>query len=148
MSGTSAYLHTYGDHDDSRNPRSSQDCGSRWCWTGIRKLHSTTACSGGVISHLCSPSSGHAGEREGAGRRSGEAYAQGGGGGQPGDEGLVELVLCSPLLGPPLYIGGRGAPLPPPHGTKGGGQGERRAMAAGVGGAKLTPKTLTLAGLG
>jgi hypothetical protein len=24
-SGTSAYLHTYGDHDDSRNPHSSRD---------------------------------------------------------------------------------------------------------------------------
>jgi hypothetical protein len=25
MSGTSAYLHTYGDHDDSQNPVSSRD---------------------------------------------------------------------------------------------------------------------------
>jgi hypothetical protein len=32
-SNTSAYLHTYSDHDDLRNPRSSWDCRSRRCWT-------------------------------------------------------------------------------------------------------------------
>jgi hypothetical protein len=110
-SGTSAYSHMYGDHDDSQNPRSSQDCGSRWRWTGIRKRRSTTACSGGVISHLRSPSGGHVGEIEGGGRRPGEAGAPGGVGGRPGEEGLVELV-CSLLSWGPLYIGGGGAPYP------------------------------------
>jgi hypothetical protein len=31
---------------------------------GIQKLHSTTACSGGEMSNLCSPSGGHARKRE------------------------------------------------------------------------------------
>jgi hypothetical protein len=48
------------------------------------------------------------------------------------------VVLSSP--GPPLYIGGRGASLPPPQGTMGGGQGERRAAATRVGVAKPAPQ--------
>jgi hypothetical protein len=122
-SGTSAYSHTYDDHDDSQNPCSSQDCGSRWRWTGIQKLHSTTACSGGEISHLRSPSGGHAGEREryGGGRRPG-----GGGGRWPGEEGLVELCCALLSWAPSLYRGCTLAPSPRhqgwlPREEKGGG---------------------------
>jgi hypothetical protein len=118
-SGTSTYSHTYGDYDDCRNPCSSQDSGSRWRWTGIRKVCSTTACSGGEISHLCSPSGGHTGERE-----------DDGGGGRPRRWWAVarwrrgSWNLCV-LLHPwgTLYIGGGVHPYPSTKAAKGGGHG-------------------------
>jgi hypothetical protein len=114
-SGTSAYSHTYGDHDDSRNPRSSQDCGSRWLRTGIQKLCSTMVCSVGDSLLLCSPSGGHAGVREV------ESGGQGMAGGQEvegaaREERLVEIGVFSPPKALP-YIGGRGCTLPPPQGS-------------------------------
>jgi hypothetical protein len=110
------------DHDDCRNPRSSQDCKSRWRRTWIWKLCSTTACSGGVISHPRSPSGGHAGEGEGGGGR-----RPGGGGGRRLEGGGARgTCVSSPPLGP-LYLGGGGAPYPlhkpPMAAAKGGAKG-------------------------
>jgi hypothetical protein len=111
-SGTSTYSHTCGDYDDSWNPRSSQDCGSRWRWTGIWKLRSTMAWSGGEISHLCNPLGGHAGERGKwrwlAAMWRWRAVAREG--------GARGVVLCSPLLGPLfILVGGvHHCPLPKP----------------------------------
>jgi hypothetical protein len=96
-------------------------CGSRRLWTGIRKLRSTTTCSGGDSLLLCSPSGGHAGVREGEGSGLGCGWRPGGGGGQLREEGLVELCVLSSQG--PIYIVGRGAPLPLPKASKGGGQG-------------------------
>jgi hypothetical protein len=87
-------------------------------------------CSGGVISHLRSPLGGHAGEREGGGRRPEEAGAPGGVGGHLGEEGLTEL-LWSLLSWTPLYIGGGGGCTLPLHQDslgqrRRGGEGRRR----------------------
>jgi hypothetical protein len=79
------------------------------------------------------------GERGGGVRR-----PSGGGGRRPGNEGLMGVVLCSPLLGPPLYIGVEGCTLAP-QATRAATKGERRAAVVGVG---LAPITLTLAGEG
>jgi hypothetical protein len=130
-SGTFAYSHTYGDHDDSRNPHSSQDCGSRWRWTGIRKLCSTTACSGGT-QPFARP---HGRERGGGGRRPGV-----GGWWQPEGGGARGTCVSPPPLGP-LYIGGRGAPLPLHQGSQGRAAKERsRAAAALWGWGQAGPK--------
>jgi hypothetical protein len=85
---------------------------------GIRKLHSTTACGGGVISILCSPSGGHARERER------EMEVERGGAPGRGREGTWLVVMClSLLLGPPLYSGEGGSTNPSTKAAKGGGQG-------------------------
>jgi hypothetical protein len=55
------------------------------------------------------------------------------------------VVLCSPLLGPPLYIGGGVHHCPSPKAPRAVAKGERRAAVARVGPAKTAPKTLTLA---
>jgi hypothetical protein len=70
------YSHLHGDHDDSRNPRSSQDCRSRWLGTGIQKLCSTTTCSGGGSPSPTQPSGRPHGSESGGGRRPGEASVQ------------------------------------------------------------------------
>jgi hypothetical protein len=127
---TSAYSHTYGDHDDSRNPRSSQDCGSRWLQIGIRKLRSTTACSDSDLLLLCSPSGGHTEVREVEGSTrvwpAARRWRV-----RLGRRGSWELVCSLPPKAPP-YIGGQGAPYPLPkpspraaakEGEGGGGQG-------------------------
>jgi hypothetical protein len=137
MSDTSMYSHTYGDHDDSQNPRSSQDCGSRWRWTGSRNS----------IARLCAAmmrSPTYPALREATwdrGRKVEVAGGQGGRGRWLGGGGLMEL--CIPLL--PwglLYIGGRDATLPLPQGTKGGGQGDRGLgqRRLGVGPGRRPPK--------
>jgi hypothetical protein len=78
------------------------------------------ACSGGEISLLHSPSEGHSGEGEGGGRRLGEAGTLGHGGQRLGRGGARGL-MCSPLPGTPSLYRGKGAPLPPPQGTRSGG---------------------------
>jgi hypothetical protein len=127
-SSTSVYSHMYGDHDDSQNPWSSQDCGSRWLWTGIQKLCSMTACSSGDLLLLRSPSRGHAKVRE----------VEGGTRVWPaarrwrvrlGRRGSWELV-CSLLPKAPPYIGGGGAPYPSPSHPLGWRPREERAAAA------------------
>jgi hypothetical protein len=76
------------------------------------KLRSMTACSGGVISILRSPSLGHVGERGGGGE----------GGAIGGEEKAHDLLLCvSPFLWGPLYIVGRGSTNPSTKVAKGGG---------------------------
>jgi hypothetical protein len=63
-SGTSAYSHTFGDHDDSRNPVSSRDAEVDGFGTEIWKLCNTTACRGCDSRLLRSSLGGQAGERE------------------------------------------------------------------------------------
>jgi hypothetical protein len=53
----------YGNQDDSWNPHSSRDAEVE-ALTGIQKLRSTTACSGGDSLLLRSPLGDHAGVRE------------------------------------------------------------------------------------
>jgi hypothetical protein len=53
--------------------------------------------------------------------------------------GARGVVFCSPLLGPPLYIGGGVHPCPSPKAPRAAAKGERRAAPAGVGEAKPAP---------
>jgi hypothetical protein len=107
---------------------------------GIRKLYSTTACSGGVISNLRSPSGGRVGERE---REVKE------GGGQGGGRRTNEVACCVVLL--PLgylYIVGGGAPYPSPKPPRVAAKGGARVAAARARAGWPPPKTVTLGLLG
>jgi hypothetical protein len=123
-SGTSAYSYNYGDHDDSQNPRSSRDAEVDGFGTGIRKLHSTTACSGGD-SLLLRPFGRPRGSERGRGRRPGEAGAPRRWRWRVGRRGTWQLV-CSLLPKAPPYTGGGGAPYPLPKPALGRWPGRRR----------------------
>jgi hypothetical protein len=99
---------------------------------GIWKLHNKMACSGGEISILRNHLGGHAGEREGGGggqwpRRRWRAAAR--------LRRACRIMWPPPPWGP-LYIGGRGAPLPLPQGTKAAAKGGTMATAVAWGGAR------------
>jgi hypothetical protein len=103
---------------------------------GIRKLHNTTACSGGVVSLLRSPSGGM---REGDDR---EVEVGGAPGRRESSKARGCVVYASPHVAP-LYRG-EGVPLPLHQGTRGDAQGggEGRRLEA-----RWPPtQTLTLAG--
>jgi hypothetical protein len=130
MSGTSAYSHTYGDHDDLRNPRSSQDCGSRWRWT--ESGNSAARRRAAVVRSLSYAAlRGVTRERGGGGggqrprRWRWTAAKEVEGGGQVEEESFQArgIVCAPPSLGPPLYRGEE-CTLAPPSRHQGGGQGE------------------------
>jgi hypothetical protein len=138
---TSAYSHTYGDHDDPQNLRSSRDCGSRRLWTGSR--NSTARRRAAVVLSRSYAALWEATqEREVVVER----------GGAPGREESSKArgnCVFHLSLGPPLYSGERVhlAPLPKAHLGWCPRERRPRAAVARVGPGRLAPQNLNLAPL-
>jgi hypothetical protein len=141
---TSAYSHTYGDHDDPRNPRSSRDCGSIWLRMGSETPQHDD------VQWWCrlAPTQPFGRPRER------EKKEIGGGGGAPRRRGelkrLVGLYVASLSSRAPLYSGEE-VPLPLHQGTPRAVAKGRSSAAArvGVGSSQHhLPKTLAPSWLG
>jgi hypothetical protein len=114
-SSTSAYSHTYDDHDDSWNPISSRDAEVEALEQGSG--NSTTRQRVAVVIPVSYASLREAmqeRERQGRRTRGGRRTREVVGGGR-GERLMENSILRALQEG--LYIVGRGAPLPPPQGT-------------------------------
>jgi hypothetical protein len=140
-SGTSAYSHMYGDHDDLQNSRCSHNCGSRLRWTESRNFVARRLAAV-VWSLSCAALRGVTRERErGVEEVGGQGYE---GGGQVEEESIQGSwnCLCSSSPRPPLYSG-EGVHLNLPQGSQGRRTRERQGRRRQLGGARLaTPQTL------
>jgi hypothetical protein len=133
-SGTSAYSHTYGDRDDSRNPVSSRDAEVDSFRQGSGNS-ATQRCVEVMIpvSYAALWEATRERERQRVAARASPVHQEVVGGGHGG--GLVGCIVHLSLWDP-LYIVGRGAPLPLHQGTRRQWQRRRRravAARAGVG---------------
>jgi hypothetical protein len=141
---TSAYSHTYGDHNDPWNPRSSRDCGSIWL-----RMGSETPQHDGV-QWWCrlAPTQPFRRPREREKKEIGGGVAHQGG--EESSRGLWDCMLHPSPPGAPLYSGEE-VPLPLHQGTpRAVAKGRSRAAArVGVGSSQHhLPKTLAPSWLG
>jgi hypothetical protein len=103
MSGTSAYSHTYGDHDDSRNPVSSRDAEADGFGQGSEKFATRRRVMVVIlISYAALREATQERERQRAAARARSAHKEVVGGGRGG--GLVGCVVHLSSWDPPSFI--------------------------------------------
>jgi hypothetical protein len=138
-SGTSAYSHTYGDHDDSRNPVSSRDAevdgfgqgsGNSATW---RRVAVVIPVSYVALWEATQERERGRGRWPGLGRCTMRWWEE------AMEEGSWDVLFISPP-GAPLYIVGRGCTLLLPQGTRRRQPRRRRRAAAATAGAVHPPQ--------
>jgi hypothetical protein len=121
-SGTSTYSHTYDDHDDSQNPFSSRDAEVEALEQGSR--NSATRRRVTVVIPISYAALREAMREREVGAVDHRRLAHLGGGRRRPWREACGIIVCHLCTWGPFYIVGRGCTLPPPQGTKGGGQRE------------------------